>query len=215
MRISATLLAATAALGAAMFAGQAVAQPTAYYQFGPGVPPSATDHLDLPLQVTATVSPGCGFTAGQTPDGNFVHNNFDLTGFTDTVNFQLNCNGPFRLAVASASGGMQGPAAAVPAGYANLADYNVALHIVANAGGPFDINCNASQLKTAGGGCDTANANGFRGTATTTEGYRVISASQGQAGTYIRLTRAIQPTSPILVNGTYTDTLIVTVSAAP
>jgi hypothetical protein len=212
MRIAALLTAAVA--GACALPGLAVADTTIY---APGYPAPYTgpNTVTVSVPVTATVASACGFATA--PNGSFTHADFNVTGIPgDIVPFQLDCSVAFRIAVSSQNGGMLGPASpAPPTGYINLADYNVALTIVTNSNGTLNINCNASQLLAAGQGCDTANTNGFRGTASNTEGYRSAGASTNQTGSQIVLTRAAQPANPVLVSGAYQDILTVTLSPSP
>ena len=181
----------------------AAAQTTAYAA-GEGV--AGPTEIRLSIPVTASVGGRCSFAAGRAPTGNFNQPNFDVTGLDFNVPFDLECTGPSRVAVVSANGGLKTNAAPV-AGYAALAPYNVTLNLagsnlVANA------TCTADTL-VAGSTCS------FVGPATTTQGLRLAAASINQTGTSLRITAPPYASATQLVDGTYSDTLVVTVSASP
>ena len=202
-----------AALAALMLAGLGVAAPaaaqtvvTAYYNPGiPGYIPPAGPTAVLSVPVRASVGGTCGFATGGAPNGSFTNLAVE-GGWTAQVPFTAECTAPWRIAVSSANGALKN-AASASTGYANKAPYDVALN-VASDGGTVTGTCPVAQLDQALGssGCS------FKGTATTTNGLQ-IQRSFGLAGSYIRMT-APAYTGPILVNGTYSDTLIVTVSPA-
>lgn len=68
--------------------------------------------------------------------------------------------------------------------------------------------CAANTL-TAGSTCQ------FLGPATTTRGLRLAASSLNQSGTSMRITAAPYNNPAQLVQGTYSDTLVVTISASP
>jgi hypothetical protein len=111
------------------------------------------------------------------------------------------------VAVSSSNGGLLTNAAA-SAGYRNKADYQVSLHLLANNGTKAEATCAASALAT-GGTCS------FAGKASTSNGLQLASAAVNQPGSYIRISAPAQSTtSSVLVAGSYSDVLTVTVSPA-
>ena len=187
-------------LAALAWAGSAQAQSvqTAYAGGSPVV---------LTIPVTASVGGRCGFAEGAVPSGSFNKDNFDRTGFSAQFDFSLNCTGPSRVAVSSSNGGLQ-TAAGAPTGYRNKADYQVSLLLLANNGTRAEATCAASTL-ASGGSC------GFAGKASTTQGLQLASAAVNQPGSYLRISAPAQSTaSSVLVAGSYSDVLTITVSPA-
>jgi len=160
----------------------------------------------LTIPVTASVGGRCGFADGAAPSGTYNQADFDLNGLSTQFNFSLNCTGPSRVAIVSANGGLLSSTSASP-GYSNKADYNVTLNLAANNGTTASATCTASTL-TAGSTCS------FVGQASTTQGLRLASAAVNQAGSYVRISAPAQSGSTVLVAGTYSDALTVTVSPA-
>lgn len=161
----------------------------------------------LTIPVTASVGGRCGFANGALPAGSFNKDNFDETGFSAQFDFALDCTGPSRVAVSSSNGGMQ-TAAAVTDGYRNKADYQVGLLLLANNGSKAEASCPASTL-ASGGSCS------FAGRASTTQGLQLASAAVNQAGSYLRISAPVQGTgTAVLVAGSYSDVLTITVSPA-
>lgn len=160
----------------------------------------------LTIPVTASVGGRCGFADGAIPQGSFNKDNFDREGFAAQFDFSLNCSGPSRVAISSANGGLLTNASA-PVGYANKADYQVTLNLVANDGSKVQATCAASSLVTTSG-C------AFAGKASTSEGMRLAAAAVNQAGSYVKISAAPQSGSSVLVAGNYSDSLTVTVSPA-
>ena len=161
----------------------------------------------LTIPVTASVGGRCGFADGALPSGSFSKDDFDQTGFAAQFDFALNCTGPSRVAVSSSNGGLQTTAAVVD-GYRNKADYQVSLLLLANNGTKAEASCSASAL-ASGGTC------GFGGKASTTQGLQLASAAVNQAGSYLRISAPAQGTgSSVLVAGSYSDVLTITVSPA-
>lgn len=160
----------------------------------------------LTVPVTASVGGRCGFANGAAPSGSYSKANFDREGLLAQFNFALNCTGPSRVAVVSANGGLLSNAA-VSTGYSNKADYSVTLHLAANDFSNVQASCAASTLIN-GSSCS------FLGQASTTQGLRLGSAAVNQTGSYIRVSAPPQTGSAVLVEGTYTDSLTVTVSPA-
>jgi hypothetical protein len=197
-KIARLLLALVAAL-AAFAAAPAAAQQTAYAGGNPIV---------LSVPVTASVGGRCGFTDGAAPTGSYRQENFDRQGLSNSFAFTMNCTGPSRVAVVSSNGGLVSSAAA-PTGYTNRAAYDVTLNLVASDGKTTaNATCAAATL-TASGGCS------FRGPASTSQGLRLAASSVNQAGSYVRVSAPPVTSGAQLVEGTYTDTLTITLSVAP
>lgn len=192
-RIILTCIAAAAAVSPA--AGQT--SNTAYAGGSPVV---------LTIPVTASVGGRCGFATGSAPSGSYSQNDFDKSGLSHDFGFALNCTGPSRVAVVSAKGGLHNSAAAAT-GYANKAPYSVTLKLVANDGSQAQATCAAETL-ASGSTC------AFGGTASTSQGLRLASASVNQPGSYLRVSAPAYSGPGTLVAGTYSDTLTVTVSPA-
>jgi hypothetical protein len=193
------VLAIAAALAAFAAAAPANAQQTAYAGGNPIV---------LSVPVTASVGGRCGFTDGAAPAGSYRQENFDKQGLSNSFAFTLNCSGPSRVAVVSSNGGLVSSAAA-PTGYTNRAAYDVTLNLVASDGKTTaNATCAAATL-TAAGGC------AFRGPASTAQGLRLAAASNNQPGSFVRVSAPPVSGGAQLVEGTYTDTLTVTLSVAP
>jgi hypothetical protein len=159
----------------------------------------------LTIPVTASVGGRCGFATTAAPSGNYHQDNFDQLGLAAQFDFSLNCTGPSRVAVRSANGGLL-TNAAVATGYTNKADYQVTLNLAANDGSKAEATCAASALIT-GSAC------AFAGEATTSQGLKLASAAVNQPGSYIRIS-APPATGSTLVEGSYSDSLTVTVSPA-
>ena len=194
MRFRLLLLAGLLGTGAA----QAQSVQTAYAGGSPVV---------ITIPVTASVGGRCGFVGGALPSGSFNKDNFDQTGFSAQFDFSLNCTGPSRVAISSSNGGLLASAAAA-AGYRNKADYQVSLLLLANNGTRAEANCAASTL-ASGGTC------GFAGKASTTQGLQLASTAVNQPGSYVRISAPAQgAASSVLIAGSYSDTLTITVSPA-
>jgi hypothetical protein len=166
------------------------------------------NQIVLSVPVTASVGGRCGFATGGAPNGAYNKDNFDAEGFQQDFAFALNCTGPSRVAVVSQNGGLL-TGGAVPAGYVTKAPYNVTLHLVADGGGTVaEATCAVSAL-TVSAGCS------FVGPASTSQGLRLSAASNLQAGSYVRVAAPPYPGPSTLVQGSYSDRLTVTLSAAP
>lgn len=194
LRLLSLLLAGLSWAGAA----QAQSAQTAYAGGSPVV---------LTIPVTASVGGRCGFGDGALPSGSFHKDNFDQTGFSAQFDFSLNCTGPSRVAVSSSNSGLLS-ATSAPTGYRNRADYQVSLLLLANNGTKAEATCAASTL--AGGGTCA-----FAGSASTNQGLQLASAAVNQPGSYLRISAPAQGTSSsVLVAGSYSDVLTITVSPA-
>lgn len=164
----------------------------------------------IPLQVpvTATIGGRCQF-GGAGPDGVYDAGNIDSTAWSNDFDFAIECNIASRVAVVSANGGLSTAQAVSDPGYLTLAPYTVDLNLQGTA-------------DTAAASCDVgslaANAAApcsFRGPASTLDGLRLPGAASNEAGTYLRVSAPPFAGPGTLVAGNYTDTLTVTISAAP
>lgn len=161
----------------------------------------------LTIPVTVSIENRCVFADGAAPAGSFNKDNFDRDGLATQFDFSLNCNGPSRVAISSANGGLL-TAASAPSGYRNKADYQVTLNLMANNGTLAQASCSASTMQS-GGTC------AFSGKASTSVGFRLASAVFNQAGSYLKITALPQATSAApLIEGSYADVLTVTLSPA-
>lgn len=200
-----TRLAVRTALCVAALAGAAPAfaqnvPGTAYFGGSPS-------NIVVSVPVIATVGGQCGFASGAAPSGSYNAGAIDTTAWSNDFTFTLQCTGPSRIAILSTNGGLKrSPTAALASGYTDLAPYDVAVHVV-RSGGTTDGTCPAaSLLSTSIATC------ALRGTASTTVGMQVATSSTGLSGSYVRVSAPAFSGSNILINGTYTDTLVVTVS---
>lgn len=182
-------------------AGTASAQTTAY-AVGQGAP----NNIVLSIPVTASVGGFCGFATA--PNASHSFPGLD-NGFSADTGFVLNCNGASRIAVVSANGGLKTNAPVVT-GYTDLAPYTVTVHMVGNAGLTSDGACAVSDLTaTAASPCS------FRGPVTPSVGLKLNGPSNGQAGSYIRVSAPVYAGAATLVaSSAYADTLTVTLSAS-
>jgi hypothetical protein len=192
------------ALGTAM---PAAAQVTAYFP-EPGGPQTPTN-IALPIQVHASIGGSCTFAAGGEPNDNYlIPTPLDTSAWSRQVPMTLNCTGPSRLAIVSSNGGLlTGGTPAV--GYATLAPYTVNVSIAQPSAGAVTGSCLASALQTGSAAACT-----LRGTASATVGIP-FSPTVGLTTSFILASGVADPVTPnLLVPGTYTDTLVVTVSPA-
>jgi hypothetical protein len=164
-------------------------------------PPQAV----LSIPVTASVGGRCGFLTA--PNANRNVGQIDTTAWTEQVAFVPECSAPWRIAVSSQNGGLK-TAATVPVGYQNTAPYTVSLNVNSDGGGVTG-SCAVAQIDQAAG----STACTFEGTASTSNGL-LIPRSFGLSGSYIQMNAPAYPGPDILITGTYTDTLTVTISPA-
>lgn len=162
------------------------------------------------IPVTASVGGRCGFATGSAPSGVYDAGAIDTTAWSHQFAFVLDCNGASRVAVVSANGGLLGSTAPGVTGYTNLAPYTVLLNLVGSAGATASASCAAADLKTG-----TASPCSYIGTASQTTGLRVASASQNLTGSYLQVSAPAFPGPDVLASGTYSDTLTISVAAAP
>lgn len=191
-------------LAAATLAGTDAHAQTAY-----AVGQGAISSLNVGIDVKASVKDRCGFATGGAPSGTLTQADFDTNGFTRDFALVLNCSGASRVAVSSANGGLVTTAPGA-AGYATKAPYDVSLRLVADNAATANATCAADAL-AAGGSCAA-----FAGTAGNSTGLRLAAASTKSNGSYLRVSApAYAASAAPLVAGSYSDTLTITVSAAP
>ncbi len=191
-------------LAAATLAGTDARAQTAYAAGQGGV-----SSLNVGIDVKASVKDRCGFASGGAPSGTISQADFDANGFSRDFALVLNCSGASRVAVTSANGGLvtDTPGAA---GYATKASYNVSLKLVADNATTATASC-AADAFASGGSCAA-----FAGTASSSTGLRLAAASTKVNGSYLRVSApAYASANAPLVAGSYSDTLTITVSAAP
>ena len=190
-----------ALLGLLAFAAAPV-QANTVYAAGQG----AVNRLDIGIDVKASVKERCGFASA--PSATVNQAGFDEAGFSRDIPIVLNCSGASRIAVRSANGGLETSTPGAT-GYATKASYDVTLRLVADNGTTATATCAASGLAT-GGSCSA-----FGGAASSATGLRLGAASTKANGSYIRVSAPAYAGSAPLVAGSYSDTITVTVSAAP
>jgi hypothetical protein len=182
-------------------ASPAWAQATAYAAGQGGL-----NRIEVGIDVRASVRSRCGFADSGAPSGSVDQAEFDKVGLSKDFGIRLNCTGASRIAVASLKGGLT-PAETAP-GYATSPPYNVELRMVGDNGTVATATCAASALKTAG-------ACAFAGSAGTTNGLLLNAASTKANGSYLRISAPPYAGTAPLLAGSYSDTLVITVSIAP
>lgn len=192
--------------------------------YAPGdIPPGSgagTSITLTPIYVKASVGGRCGFAEGQGLDEFVNQPNFDVTGFDATFNFVLDCTGPARVAVVSSNGGLYQDTS-LPAGYTNIAPYDVGLALAGNAGVTASASCEAASLVAGSTSCSVAygGAGGtqtnFTGPADEDTGLRLDAPSTAGAVSSIRVLAGPYTGASVLASGTYRDILTVTLSASP
>lgn len=166
----------------------------------------ALNRIEVGIDVRASVRARCGFGDGGAPNGSVDQAEFDRLGINKDFAIRLNCTGASRIAVASLKGGLA-PTETAP-GYATSAPYTVELRMVGDNGTVATATCAASALKAAG-------ACAFAGSAGTTNGLLLNAASTKANGSYLRVTAPPYTGTAPLLAGSYSDTLVITVSVAP
>lgn len=167
------------------------------------------DKAVLLVDVKASVGGVCGFAPGNEPNAIITRSNIDTTAWSAPVPFTAQCTAPWRIAISSRNGALQN-SAPVPAGYQNRAPYAVTLNVRYDTGssaGAVTSTCPVAQIDQA----SSSTACNFKGTASTTNGLQVP-RSFNLTGSYIQVAAPAYPGPDILVEGTYTDVLTVTVS---
>jgi len=203
----AAIAAAVLALAAVPASAQSISQTV--YAVGDGTP----NQIELPkIFVTASIGGVCGF--GSAPSGSYDAQTIDTTAWTNDFLFKLNCTVPSRVAVVSTNGGLRTPAAPGAAGYTNLAPYLVTLFLKGTAT-TATASCEAGTLAAAAGAPCT-----FRGPSAAGQGLRLNDTSINLDGSYLRVSADAYNNLPAsnsaaLINGAYSDTLTITVSASP
>jgi hypothetical protein len=197
-RIAAALLTALPTAWALPAAAQ-ISGATTYYE-------GQTQTINIP--VYASIGTRCGFASGGAPSGNENVGAVDNPTWTKNFPFELECTGPSNVAVVSTNGGLvNGSPPGIP-GYTNVAPYDVKLHLVGDSSTTAEQTCAVSTLTASAGSPCT-----FRGPASSTVGLNMPAQSLNLTGSYLEA-KATALGSDILVEGTYSDTLTVTVSAA-
>lgn len=198
--MSVVVIVAAAAHSASACAQSTIAGPTAYVGGAP---------ISLTLPVTASVGGRCGFATGGAPSGSFDAGQIDQAAWSNQFPFTLNCNGAARVAVTSANGGLRAAVQPVEAGYAGIAPYSVSLNLVGSGGANASAQCEVATLTASAAAPCT-----FIGPATQSQGLRIAPSSQNLSGAYLSVSAPAYAGPGILVQGAYSDTLTVTVSAA-
>jgi hypothetical protein len=162
----------------------------------------------LSVNVTASVSASCAFSAGAVPGGTYSVGNA-AGAYSLDVAFSLRCNSPSRVGIVSDNGGLRaGDVPSVPTGYSRLAPYQITLSLAGNAT-TASATCQSATLTAGTGGCV------FRGPATATTGLRLPGASDNAPGSFIRISSQGYTDPAILVaSNAYADRLTVTISPA-
>lgn len=188
-------------------AGFAFASPAAAQGISPTVYEGQSATLSIP--VTASVGGRCQFAANGAPQGTYDAGTIDTDAWTHDFGFVIDCNAASRVAVTSQFGGLKNATVVTDPGYTALAPYTVALNLQGNTQSISD-SCAVANLTTASTG-----ACSFKGTASNTVGLRLPGVSQSQTGSYLRVSAPAYAGPGSLVSGQYTDTLTITIAAAP
>lgn len=159
----------------------------------------------ITVEVKASIGGQCGFQTA--PNANRNVGQIDTTAWNEVVNFVPECTAPWRIAISSQNGGLK-TATAVPAGYQNKAPYTVSLNVNSDSG-PVTAACPVAEIDQAAG----ATPCNFEGAASASNGL-LVPRSFGLAASSITMNAPAYPGPDILVTGTYTDTLVVTISPA-
>ncbi|WP_231568241.1 hypothetical protein [Novosphingobium malaysiense] len=180
---------------------------TAYYPdpVAPGLgPASATINID----VMASIGGRCGFAANGAPNGTVNAGAIDTSAWSGQVPFVAECTAPWRIAVSSQNGALAAGVGAGSTGYTDRAPYTVSLNVVADDS-TVTSTCPVAQIEQgiSGSTCD------FNGTASASNGL-LVSRSYDQNGSYIEVGAPAYAGTDMLVSGTYSDTLTVTISPA-
>jgi hypothetical protein len=163
--------------------------------------------LPLTIPVTASVGGRCQFANTKAPGGTQDVGAVDTPTWSYDFPFTIECNTASRVAVVSTNGGLKTAGTISDAGYLGLAPYTVLLNLDGNTVDA-SAGCAVSTLTAAAGTpCS------FRGPASSTAGLRLAGLSQSQPNSFVRV--SAQSYTGTLVSGSYADTLIVTIAAAP
>ena len=201
----------------------AAAQDISATVYAPGDNPpgsgAGTSITLTPIYVRASVGGRCGFAETQAPQGGVNQPLFDETGFDATFDFVLECTGPARVAVVSTYGGLFQDTM-LPAGYTNIAPYDVGLALAGDDRVTAAASCEAASLVAGSTSCSTAygGAGGtqtnFTGPADEDAGLLLDGPSTTGAVSSIRVLAAPYNGTEVLTSGTYRDFLTVTLSAS-
>jgi hypothetical protein len=176
-----------------------IAGPTAYV--GGNIP--------LTIPVTASVGGRCAFALNGAPSGSFDAGQIDQTGWSKQFPFVLDCNGAARVAVTSVNGGLRTAVQPADAGYLGIAPYTVRLNLAGESGANANAQCDVANLQPSAASPCT-----FIGPATQSQGLRIAPSSRNLTGSYLEVSANAYTGPGVLVQGAYSDTLTVTVSAA-
>jgi hypothetical protein len=138
-----------------------------------------------------------------------VQSNFPAADFASSGNVNgaalVNCNQGFLLKITSANGGVQSPAAA-PSGYTNSLAYTLDFSLpVDESATPLTASCVSSTLVAGQSSCSLSPA----GSGLNSSGRTAINQTAAMRLSWIT------PSSPRLIAGGYSDTLTISVAAAP
>lgn len=163
----------------------------------------------LSVNVTASVSTSCSFSAGGVPGGTYSIGSVERAFLLD-VPFSLHCNSPSRVGVVSDNGGLQAAGVpSVPAGYSSLAPYQITLRLAGDAGSSSQATCESPTVVTGAAGCV------FRGPATAAAGLRLPGPSKDAPGSFIRISSpGYSDPATLVASNSYADRLTVTISPA-
>jgi hypothetical protein len=176
---------------------------------GRAVYAGSPDAAILSVNVTASVSAGCAFSAGAAPGGTYSVGNVE-GAYSIDVTFRLRCNTPSRVGIVSDNGGMKAAdVPSAPAGYSRLAPYQITLSLAGDQGSTSQATCQSPTLTAGAGGCV------FRGPATATTGLRLPGPSQDAPGSFVRISSpGYSDPATLIASNSYADRLTVTVSPA-
>jgi len=176
---------------------------------GQAIFPGSPSEVTLTVNVRASVSASCAFSVGAVPGGTHSVGNVEGT-FSIDVPFRLRCNSPSRVGVVSDNGGLRAEGVpAVPAGYSQVAPYQITLSLAGDAEATAQETCQSLTLTSSASGCT------FRGPATSTRGLRLPGPSQDAPGSFLRISSPGYSEPEVLIaSNTYADRLTVTISPA-
>jgi len=176
---------------------------------GQAVYGKAPGAVTLTVNVRASVSAACSFSAGAAPGGTYSVGNVE-DAYSIDIDFSLHCNTPSRVGIVSDNGGLRAAGVpSVPAGYARLAPYQIMLRLAGSAGSTAQATCQSPTLTAETGGCI------FRGPASATRGLRLPGPSRDTPGSIIRISSQGYSEPAILIaSNAYADRLTVTISPA-
>ena len=207
---------ATAALAAFALAQPAAAStaPITAYYYDPaltGYSFPGPQQAVMTIDVKASIGGTCGFATGAAPSGTVNAGQIDVSAWTQDVPFTVECTAPWRIAVSSQNGALK-TAASGATGYATKAPYDVALTLPWDTGfatGTVTASCPVAEIDQAAGStpCD------FEGAASTANGL-LVPRSFGLSGSKMTVSAPAYSGTDVLVEGTYNDTLVVTISPA-